>query len=282
MRKVMKNWIFTLVVCILLAALATVLFLDVNGIFAEQYIAVQYINFLTAAVLLIYVAIGVIPMFTYYRGRNIFFLIVEILVMATMIFALVGVEWFEWIPVIPPCSAVGFAIWIRSSVLIVRAYLQQDPPPVESRPMLRAADEEDPEVIAKMRAREKRITARTPLWMLCAMILLSAVGVWQMAAPILNELVFAWVIAIMISVVTIVFVVLTVQNFRARPRKVKPMAEDGEPASDEDLPAVEKAEEVEILSASEETEQESADAEETPALPEGAKPAPKKRKTKKE
>ena len=288
MQKATKNWKFTLVVSILLAvlallptALATWLILDITGtINNEMYQSTQIVHFLAAAVLCLYVLIGLIPMFTYYRGRNIFFLVGEILVMAAMIFALIGVEWLEWIPKINPCSAFGMALWLRTSVMIVRAYLQQNPPPVESRPVLCAAEDEEDEKIARRQAREKRITARTPLWLLCLLIPLSAAGVWQMASPLLDEAAFVWAIAIFALVIVlaalafvVVFIILTVQNRRA----LLSVAKEGEAATGEELPEVEGAEGSETLTAGENAESETSD-EGSAALLDEAKTGSKSKK----
>lgn len=249
MQKVMKNWIFTLIIGVLLLALAAWLILDVTVIGEwSNFASIRFLNYLTAAVLVLYTAIGLIPMFTYYRGKNIFFLIGEIVLTLAMaaVFVIVEIKLVDWIPQVNPCQAFGLALWLRMSVMIVRAYLQQDPPPVESRPVLIAADEEDPEKVARRRKKEKRITARTPLWALCLLILASALGVWQMSAPLLNEEGCVWAIAIVAAAFVVVFTVLTVQNIMALPKKPKKAADEEEAAEAEDaLPAAEENDAVE-------------------------------------
>ena len=102
MQKVMKNWIFTLIIGVLLLALGAWLILDVTGVLGEwsDFASIRFLNYLTAAVLVLYTAIGLIPMFTYYRGKNVFFLIGEIFLTLAMaaVFVVTELGVVDWIP----------------------------------------------------------------------------------------------------------------------------------------------------------------------------------------
>ena len=52
MQKLMKNWIFTLIVCILLSILSVLMFLDGVGV-GDVHIGYRIIHVLTAVVLLL-------------------------------------------------------------------------------------------------------------------------------------------------------------------------------------------------------------------------------------
>ena len=71
MQKLMRNWIFTLVVCILLAMFAVLLLLDNLGVTGEKYIAYQVIHVMTAVALAIYVILALCPMVPRERGAAI-------------------------------------------------------------------------------------------------------------------------------------------------------------------------------------------------------------------
>jgi hypothetical protein len=87
MQKLFKNWIFTLIVCILLALLAAVMFLgafEVKGF----TLARDILHLLVAIILGIYVVLGLFPTLVRYRGVIRIFVVVEILLMILSMVAL--------------------------------------------------------------------------------------------------------------------------------------------------------------------------------------------------
>ena len=254
MQKIMKNWIFTMVTCILLLALALLLVLDMVGLFGEKNYATTFVSLLAAAVLIVYIVIGLAPMIGYYRGRALVFLIAEMVVMAVLALALLGVEYLDIFKDMQVGTVLGIAVWFRCSVLIVRAYLQQTVPQAEETPeeaketAEQPAEKSEAEVdektaarAARRVAREKKKNARTPLWFLCSMILLSAVGVWQAVDP-LKDKVIVYCIAGIAVIFATVFAVLTVQNRRALPKK--PKAEKQPDEAQDALPAASETKEL--------------------------------------
>lgn len=258
MQKIMKNWIFTMVTCILLLALALLLVLDMVGLFGEKNYATTFVSLLAAAVLIVYIVIGLAPMIGYYRGKALVFLIAEMAVMAVLALALLGVEYLDIFKDMQVGTVLGIAVWFRCSVLIVRAYLQQTVPQVEEAPAeevketpeqpaeksetaVAEVDEKTAARAARREAREKKKNARTPLWFLCGMILLSAVGVWQTVDP-LKDKVIVYCIAGIAVIFATVFAVLTVQNRRALPKK--PKAEKQPDEVQDALPAASETKEL--------------------------------------
>ncbi|MBE6701958.1 MAG: hypothetical protein E7585_00885 [Ruminococcaceae bacterium] len=290
MQKLIKNWIFTLITCVLLVVLALVLVLDLNGVFGEKYYATTFVNLLAAVALIIYIAIGLAPMVAYYRGKALAFLLAEMGILVIVILALLGVEFFglfsKWDMQV--VSVLGLALWLRCTVLIIRAYLQQTLPqslPEEQAPVeapvqeqteavAQAApqDEKEEAKLARRAAREKKKNAQIPLWMLCVAILLSAVGIWQLAAPSpeLSDTVFAYCIAGLATVFAVLFAILTVQNHRALPPKTAKEEEDTNENGDAEVEALpeEKEPAGELPAAKEEQ------AEELPEKPEKEETAP--------
>ena len=149
MQKLIKNWVFTLVTCILLTILAVLMFLDgfdVGGL----HIGERLIHLAAAIALTLYVVFALFPLTWRYKGTLRAFVVGEIVIMLLTAVAHICMEWFT-IPLISSlqvCSVLGLALWLRGVVETVHAYLS-------------AAEQEA----------EKRI----PLWKLLLYILLSAV-----------------------------------------------------------------------------------------------------------
>lgn len=189
MQKLMKSWIFTLITCALLAALAVLTFLDgfdVGGL----HIGDRIIHLMAAISLSLYVIFALFPLTVRYKGALRPFVIGEIVILAITAVAHVCMEWFM-IPLISDlevCAVLGLAIWLRGAVETVHAYLS-------------AADTD-----AKK---------RVPLWKLLAYILLCAVGVWQLIAPIISDRSFIFVIAVAATVMAVIFGCLTYMNRKA-------------------------------------------------------------------
>lgn len=202
MQKLIKNWIFTLIVCILLAVLTAVMFLgawEVKGFTIAQDI----LHLLMAIILGIYIVFAVFPLAVRYGGTARIFVIVEIvlliLAIVALAFAQVNVPFFSALQV---CSAVGLALWARGAVEIVHAYLLQGS------------------------SSEKKM----PLWGLICYILLCAFGMWQIARPTIADKHFLFVIGAVALVMTAIFAYATVQNRRAtgKPKKKSKKKKKGE------------------------------------------------------
>ncbi len=189
MQKLMKNWVFTLITCILLSILAVLMFLDgfeVGGL----HIGSRLIHLVAAVALTLYVIFAIFPLTVRYKGTLRAFAIGEIVILALTAVAHLCMEWFM-IPLISSlevCSVLGLALWLRGAVETVHAYLS-------------AADANP----------QKRV----PLWKLLAYILLCAVGVWQLVAPVVSDRAFIFVIAAAATVMAVIFAWLTASNRKA-------------------------------------------------------------------
>ena len=208
MQKLMKNWIFTMITCILLAVLATVMLLgalEVNGF----TLAKDILHLLVAVVLVIYIVFTLFPLVWRYRGVPRLFVLTEvallILTAVALVFAQINVPFFS---TLQACSVVGLAIWLRGAVEIVRAYVQKG---VDG-------------------------AKKTPLWALCLLILVCAFGVWQMANPTIKDKHFLFVIAVVSIVMATIFGVATAQN-RKRSGAKRTKKSKAAPATD--APALE-------------------------------------------
>ena len=193
MQKLFKNWIFTLIVCILLALLTAVMFLgafEVKGF----TLARDILHLLMAVIIGIYVVLGLFPTLARYRGVIRIFVGVEILVMilsmVALAFAQVNMPFFS---ALQACSVVGLALWARGAVEIVHAYL------------LQGSDS----------------AKRIPLWGLGCYILLCAFGMWQMARPTIGDKHFLFVIGGVALIMTLIFAFATAENRRGKGKRRK-------------------------------------------------------------
>ena len=222
MQKMMKNWIFTLIVCILLSVLSVLMFLDGFGV-GDLYIGQQIIHILTAVTLLLYVIFAVIPLVARYRHKGVRgFLIAEIAILLLTVFAqgfgsAVRIPFFSDMQA---CSVVGLALWLGCAMQLIRAYL------------VKGVEEQK----------------QVPLWLFCIYILLGAAGVWQIVDPLIEDRYFIFGIAVLSLVFAVTFGVFTAQNRKALPKKPKkektPKGEDTvAPVAELPAPAVEQTEE---------------------------------------
>lgn len=187
MQKLMKNWVFTLIVCILLTVLALLMFLDGFGV-GDIYLGKAIIHLLTAVVLALYTVFVLFPLVIRYRGTAQVFVIVETVILLITVVGQACSDFFE-IPIfstLPVCSVVGLAVWLRGAVETVHAYL------------LRGTDA------------KKQI----PLWGLCLYILLSAIGVWQMVRPLIPDKYFIFCIGALALIIAVIFGYTTALNRR--------------------------------------------------------------------
>ena len=189
MQKIMKNWVFTLITCILLTILAILMFLDgfdVGGL----RLGSRLIHLLAAVALALYLIFAIFPLSWRYKGTLRIFVIGEIVLLGLTAVAHICMEWFV-VPLISNlqvCSVLGLVLWLRGAVETVHAYLS-------------AADGEN----------QKRV----PLWKLLCYILLSAVGVWQLIKPSITDRSFIFVIAVAAAVMALIFAWLTASNRKA-------------------------------------------------------------------
>ena len=189
MQKLTKNWIFTMITCILLVILAVLMFLDgfdVGGL----HIADRLIHLVAAIALVIYVVFALFPLTARYRGVLQGFVIGEVVILLLTALAHICMEWIT-IPLISNlevCSVLGLALWLRGAVETVHAYLSNA--------------STDP---------KKRI----PLWRLIVYILISAVGVWQLVSPSVSDKTFIFVIGTAAGVMGILFGFITASNRKA-------------------------------------------------------------------
>jgi len=187
MQKLMKNWIFTMITCILLVMLAVLMFLGALGVKGVT-LAQDILHLLVAIVLAVYMVFTLFPMLTRRRGVVQIFVGVEIalliLTIVGLVCAQVNVPFFSALQV---CSVVGLAVWLRGAVEIIHAYRLQGS------------------------AAQKKV----PLWALCLYILVCAFGVWQMASPSIPDKYFLFVIGAISAVMAAIFGYATAQNRRA-------------------------------------------------------------------
>ena len=187
-KKLIKNWIFTLVVCILLTVLAVLMVLDGLDV-GGMRIGARFIHLLTAIALLLYVAFALIPLSVRYKGTLRAFALGEIGILVFTAVAQICTEWFR-VPLfssLAVCSVLGLTLWLRGTVETVHAYLS---------------------------AADKKPKNRMPLWKLLLYILLSAVGVWQLIAPSVANRSFIFVIAIAAITIAVIFACTTAANYK--------------------------------------------------------------------
>ena len=219
MQRIMKNWIFTLIVCALLLILSVLMLLDGVGV-GDLYIGQQIIHILTAVGLLLYVIFAVIPLVPRYRHKGVRgFLILEIVVLLLTVFAQafsadIPIPFFSDMQA---CSVVGLALWLGSAMQLIRAYL------------VKGIEEQK----------------QVPLWLFCVYLLLGAVGVWQIVDPLIENRYFSFVIAGIALVFAVIFGVFTVQNRKALPKKPKKekAGADATPVTELPVPVEETTEE---------------------------------------
>ena len=185
MKKLMRNWIFTMIACILMAILAALMILDgfdVGGL----HIADRMLHLVAAVALVIYVVFALFPLLIRCCGVLRAFVLGEIAILLLTALAHACAEWIA-VPLIGDieiCTVLGLALWLRATVEIVRAYLSG------------AGDD----------------ATRVPLWKLLVCILLAAAGVWQMASPLISDRAFIFAIGAAAGVMAILFALVTLSN----------------------------------------------------------------------
>ena len=186
MQKIIKNWIFTLVMTIVLALLAILMFLDGVGV-ADRFWTQSVIHEITAVFVACYVVLVLCPMIPGYQKQARYFALGEI---AILILTVVGIFFnsvseIRFIEKMVLCSVVGLVIWLRSVVETVDAFLKSADS-TEDKPL--------------------------PLWRLCLYILLAALGVWQMASPAIANRYLIFPISILTLLIAAGFCIATIRN----------------------------------------------------------------------
>ena len=190
MQKLMKNWVFTLIVCILLVALSVLMFLSGFKV-AGLKIGNNVLKIVAAAALTVYTVLAIFPLAVRYRGALQGFVIGESAILLVTALALVIINFGTSIPLLSNLdifSVVGLALWLRGVSETVHAYFSM------------ASDKKE---------------NRVPLWRLLLYVLLSAVGVWQLVKPLLPDKVFVFVVGGVAAVMAVIFACATHINRRA-------------------------------------------------------------------
>lgn len=189
MQKILKNWAFTLSICLLLVLVSVLMFLDGFEILT-LHIGSRLLNLLFGVSLAAYALAVVFPGVVRYRGVLQGFVIGELLVLLAMAVVQFFTTW-AFIPFLSEWklgAIVGLAAWMRGVTQIIHAYVS------------------NAEGMAK---------ARVPFWRLLVFIAVGSVGVWQMAKPGISDADFVFVIALAAAVLGAFFALLTLMNYRA-------------------------------------------------------------------
>jgi len=215
MEKLMKNWIFTLVVGILLAVLTVLMILGALDIVP---LARDILHIIAAVILVLYIVFALWYNMLHYRGTVQAFAIGEVAILSLVAAGLVFRQFqvLSFLSGMQVFQIVGLAMWLRGTVEIVHAYLMHG------------------------------TNAKHPITLagLCGYIALSAVGMWQLAAPLIRDKHILWVIGFISLVATTIFLYATVKNRGRLPKKEKKKKEEKKKEEAvAALPAAEKEEE---------------------------------------
>ncbi|MBR6728486.1 MAG: hypothetical protein IKM08_09865 [Clostridia bacterium] len=185
MQKLMKNWIVTLVLAIVLLLLAVWMLLDGVGV-ADRFVTQGIIHEITAVFVACYAVLVLCPMVPRYVRVVRFFALAEIAVLVLTVAGIFfnTVSEIRWIEQLVLCSVVGLVIFLRCAVELIAAYMSTD-------------------------------VLKPPLWRFCAYILFAAVGVWQMADPLIGNRYLIFPISGLTLLIAAGFALRTVRNYRA-------------------------------------------------------------------
>ncbi len=186
MQNMMKNKIFTLVLAVLQALLAVFFLLGALRVRKLDF-ARDVLRLFSALMLLFYVVLVLLRPFLAEEnkqrktvcGIEIAFLLVVVLGLIASQF-LFDVPFFGAVPV---CAAVGLVLAARGTVGLLHAYFGEQ---------------------------------KMPLYRYCLFLLLTAVGVWQVAKPAIPDKYFLFFLSFTALLVAGFFAVLTVLNFKAQ------------------------------------------------------------------
>ena len=185
MQKLMKNQIFTMVGCFLMTVLAVLLFLDgfdAGGL----HVADRMLHLVMAVALVIYTVFALFPLVVRYGGILRVFVLIEVglVLVAAVLHACMEWTTISFLYKTEICAVLGLALWLRATVEILHAYLG------------------DP-------------TERAPIWRMLAYILLAALGVWQMASPLITDEILLFTIGTAAGVMALLLACASISNYRA-------------------------------------------------------------------
>ena len=157
MQKLLKNWVFTLVLTILLLAFGIIMFTSLGE---------KTMNILIAAGLLVYIVLVLIDNVIHYRGKILVFAILELMVVTMFATGLLIEDFniFGRFGISGVNGSVGFAMWLRSVVEIIHGYFLQ--------------------------STEGKHRFSLPKMLICIAFL--TLGVVLMCSPFIQEWVFRW------------------------------------------------------------------------------------------
>lgn len=116
MQKLMKKWVFTLVISVILLAF---------GIIMLTPLGVQAMNIMIAAALAVYMVLVLADNVIHYGGVLRIFAVLELLIVAVLIVGLI-VEEYRIIPVNGISGRLGLIMWLRAFVEVLHGYYLQE------------------------------------------------------------------------------------------------------------------------------------------------------------
>lgn len=189
MQKILKNKVVTLILAVLLFALAVLLLLDSLGV-GHLYVGRRILHPLVGALLVVYILLALIPQIMRARRTVRALVIAEVVILALAAFAHLFSELLALVLLsdLSVCALIGLALALRGIVLVLDAYLVNT---------------------------EKR----APLWHFIGFLALVVVGVWQLSAPIVPDRFVLLVIGVLALLAALYFTARTVVNFRKGKKK---------------------------------------------------------------
>lgn len=112
--KLLKNWIFTLVMSVILIGFGIVMFVNPGDI----------MNILIASGIVVYIALVLVDNVVHYRGKIQIFAGVELIIMAILALCLLTgtTQFFDKIGIKGVNATVGFAMWLRAFIELIHGY----------------------------------------------------------------------------------------------------------------------------------------------------------------
>ncbi len=116
MQKLMKNWIFTLVIAVLLLCFGVIMFTPLGE---------DAMDVLVASGLVVYTVLVLADNVIHYDGKLRIFAIAELILVAVLIVGLI-VEDYKIFPVSGVSGSVGAIMWLRAFVEVIHGYYLQE------------------------------------------------------------------------------------------------------------------------------------------------------------
>ena len=189
MQKIMKNWIVTLIMAVVLALLAVWMILDGAGV-GDMFYTQSIIHEITAIFIGCYAVLVLLPMVPRYQKVARFFALGEIALLALVVVVvfLNAANEILFVENMVLCSVIGFVIWARCVVETVNAFL----------------------------ANGTEGAAKTSLWKFCLYLAVAVFGVWQMANPAIDNRYLIFPIALLTLLISAGFALATLRNRQSR------------------------------------------------------------------